>query len=229
MASIAAALPQNRELLHDLLHLLSQPLTTLHCALELSLTENDARRADEVALALEQTDRVIEAISLMREYLEAKEGNFVSAPFPLGLAIENVLEELSVPAEARGVQLFAFGTSKAAVPVHGKWLQRALFYLLDLLLESASPGEAVTVMMEDCDSQSILSGQCLPSPLSADNPSLRAARTDRDASTLRQAKIEIARCVLGSSGAALHLYGRSTPAFTIRLPRPGCTVNEIPA
>ena len=59
MASIAAA--QNQAVLQDLLHVLSQPLTTLHCALEHSLAADAAAQTDVVALALEQTDRVIEA------------------------------------------------------------------------------------------------------------------------------------------------------------------------
>jgi hypothetical protein len=229
MGSISPTLPQNQELLHDLLHLLSQPLTTLHCALELSLTEDDQRRADEVALALEQTDRVIQAVSLMREYLDAEEGSFVAAPFPLGLAIENVLEQLSLPAEARGVQLFALGTSMGAMPVKGAWLQRALFYLMGQLLENAPAGAAVAVMLEDHDSQSIISGHCLPDASLPDDPPARPSPMTRDADTLRQVKIGIARCVVESSGASLEVYGNGAPGFTIRLPGLRSSLNEIPA
>ena len=78
MASTAAA--QNQGMLQDLLHVLSQPLTTLHCALEHSLGADDPAQGD-VALALEQTDRVIDAVRLMREYLEAEEGRFLAEPF----------------------------------------------------------------------------------------------------------------------------------------------------
>src|SRR5271169_4068875 len=117
MASNASTLPQNHGVLQDLLHVLSQPLTTLHCALEQSLAADDPGHSEEVALALEQTERVIEAVRLMREYLEAEEGCFVAEPFPLGLAIENALEQFSVLAEARSVSLFAFGASSVAITV----------------------------------------------------------------------------------------------------------------
>jgi signal transduction histidine kinase len=147
MASTAAA--QNQGVLQDLLHVLSQPLTTLYCALEHSLEADNAAQTDDVALALEQTDRVIEAVRLMREYLEAEEGCFLAEPFPLGLAIENVLEELSVLAEARGLLLFASGTSRAAIPVRNAWVQRALLYLFVLLLESGPSGRAIVVLLED--------------------------------------------------------------------------------
>ena len=46
MESIAA---HNQGVLQDLLHVLSQPLTTLHCALEHSLEADVAAQMDDVA------------------------------------------------------------------------------------------------------------------------------------------------------------------------------------
>ena len=160
MASTAAA--QNNGVLQDLLHVLSQPLTTLHCALEHSLEADAAAQMDDVALALEQTDRIIEGVRLMREYLEAEEGCFLAEPFSLGLAIENVLEKLSALAEARGLLLFALGTSRAAIPVKGAWVQRALLYLFVLLLENEPSERAIVVLLEDDATESVISANSLP-------------------------------------------------------------------
>ena len=232
MASIATALPQNQELLQELLHLLSQPLTTLHCALEHSLTsdlnKDEAERSEEVALALRQTDRVIEAVRLMREYLQAEEGRFLAVPFPLGLATENVLEQLSVLAEARGLRLFACGTSTAAVPVRGAWLQRALLYLVGLVIESQPAGRAITVVLEDGAWQSLISGHCLPTNSSSDRPPDLPPECAPDVNTLRQVKVEIARCVLEAAGASLEFYFDGHPGFMIRLPRFSSHLAEIP-
>jgi hypothetical protein len=233
MATIAAALPQNQGLLQDLLHLVSQPLTTLHCTLEHSLTldlnEDAGERSEEVALALRQTDRVIEAVRLMREYFQAKEGRFLAEPFPLGLAIENVLEQVSVLAEARGLRLFACGTSAAAIPVSAVWLQRALSYLVGLLLEDAPAGWAITVVLEDSASESLISGHTLPPNSSSDRPPALLSKCPPDVNTLRQVKVEIARCVLEASGASLEFYSGGNPGFMIRLPRSTSHLAEIPA
>jgi hypothetical protein len=228
MASNATPLPQNQGLMHDLLHLLSQPLTTVHCALELSLTEDEAQRGEEVAVALEQTDRVIEAVRLMREYLESEEGRFVGEPYPLGLAIENALEQSSVLAEARGLGLFACGASTAAIPVLSIWLQRALFYLIELVIESELPGRMVAVTLEDGGSQSFISGHGLPTRRLLDDVS-KPLKFTREADTLRRVKLEIARHVLQSSGATLEFYSGSKPGFIVRLPRFRSHSSERPA
>lgn len=64
----------DREVLGRLLHSVSQPLTALHCLLETSAVKKRRRSqtADEIRIALEQTDRVIEIVRLMREYLDSE-------------------------------------------------------------------------------------------------------------------------------------------------------------
>ncbi|MGB9071319.1 MAG: hypothetical protein WCC22_01515 [Terriglobales bacterium] len=66
--------PQSRlqDVLGELLHSLSQPLTSLHCALELSIDPVAEQQRKAVSAALEQVDRAIHVVELMRECLEAK-------------------------------------------------------------------------------------------------------------------------------------------------------------
>ena len=227
MASNAATPPQNQGVLQDLLHVLSQPLTTLHCALEHSLDADQTVQTDDLALALQQTERVIEAVRLMREYLEAEERSFLAEPFPLGLAIENVLEQLSVLAEARGISLFACGASRAAIPVKDAWVQRALLYLLVLLLESEPASQAIVVVLEDGSTQSVISGHSLPAQACSDfaQPSVPLSNA------LQQVKIAIAQRVLASSGASVELYSDGKPGFVIRIPQrqTGSRISQLTA
>jgi hypothetical protein len=58
--------------LGELLHSLSQPLTSLHCALELSIDPVAEQQREAVSAALEQVDRAIRVVELMRQYLEAE-------------------------------------------------------------------------------------------------------------------------------------------------------------
>jgi hypothetical protein len=74
MNAIPAPMPESRlqAVLGELLHSLSQPLTTLHCSLELSIDPVAEQQQKAVAAALEQLDRAIRVVELMRECLEAE-------------------------------------------------------------------------------------------------------------------------------------------------------------
>ena len=65
-------LPPGQEVLGELLHSISQPLTTLRCSLELSIDEIAQPQQKSVCVALQQTEKVIAMIQLMREYLDAE-------------------------------------------------------------------------------------------------------------------------------------------------------------
>jgi hypothetical protein len=68
-ASTSAGQPDT---LGELVHSLSQPLTTLRCALELSIGQSSEQQEEAVAAALEQTDRLMRAGRLMQKYLESE-------------------------------------------------------------------------------------------------------------------------------------------------------------
>ncbi|MFZ0478401.1 MAG: hypothetical protein WAL71_04575 [Terriglobales bacterium] len=215
MAAAAPDLSRNRDVLRDLLHSVSQPITTLHCALERSLELDEPSHLDDMCLALEQTDRVIETVRLMREYVEAEQDSCSKELAPISTAIEKVLQQLSVLAEARGVRLLACGASKALVPVAETWLERALSYLVGTLIESAQSGATITVLLEDGPLQSVLSGHSIAghSPLDV------APQPIPVSNSLRQARVAIARRALESSGASVESYSDEKPGFVIRLPR----------
>jgi len=80
-----APAPESRlqDVLGELLHSLSQPLTTLHCALELSIDPVAEQQQKAVYAALEQVDRAIHVVELMRECLE---GEPVTPAPPSGIA-----------------------------------------------------------------------------------------------------------------------------------------------
>jgi signal transduction histidine kinase len=65
-------LPRGPDVLGELLHSLSQPLTSLRCSLELSIEEVAEQQQESVSVALQQTEKVIGMIQLMREYLDAE-------------------------------------------------------------------------------------------------------------------------------------------------------------
>ena len=209
--------------LRDLLHFVSQPLTTLHCALENSVARDEVESSDDILLALEQTERVIEAVRLMRDYVEAEQVGSAAAPVALTSAIDSVLEQLAVLAEARGVRLFACGVSQTTILACDALLQRALLYLVGALIECGPAGRAITVLIEDGASQCVISGHSFAATSSLDCPSQCAP----DSIVLRQAKIAIAQRAFESSGASVEFYSGDKPGFTIQIPR--SAVNKLSA
>src|SRR6266550_5126735 len=91
---------QDQAVLSELLHSLTQPLTSLRCSLELSVEEVAGQQHDAVSSALEQTDRAIGVVRLMQEYLET-ESVAASPQVPLGPVLRTVVDQLSPRASER--------------------------------------------------------------------------------------------------------------------------------
>ena len=128
---------QNQEVLGELLHSLSQLLTSLRCSLELSIDEVAEQQQATVSVALQQTEKVIGMIQLMREYLDAEQPGSEAHPVALTPAVRAVVEELSSIAALVGIKLILAGTCTASVPVPEPRLRLALQYLLSTLIEAA--------------------------------------------------------------------------------------------
>jgi hypothetical protein len=222
MASAPGCCSASGDVLRSLLHLVSQPLTALHCALESSLEQDGKSQSDEIFVALEETDRVMEAMRLMREYLDADQHPSCAVNVSIDSTIKDVLEQLSEFADARGVKLFVFGSSGARILLRDVWLQRTLVYLVGALIETAPAGKAITILLEDCESHSIVCAYRLPVYAAEPGPSLPP-----DPNVLLQAKIAIAQRALESSGASVQLDWGDKAGFTIRIDRQ--TANQLSA
>jgi len=205
------------DVLGDLLHSLSQPLTGLRCALELSLDlspeEAAEHQQESVAVALTQTEKVIGMVQLMREYLDAEqpsEGAFSSA---LQSVLRNVIEELSWIAAVRDVQLRLMGSCTATVPLPEARLRQALQYLITDLIEAQPLGGSVILKLTDSPTGT---------SLCANGESISPA-TSAPTSTLQRVKLAIATRVLESMGASLKFVDNDiAPAgFVLHIPRRG--------
>lgn len=215
----------NPDLLGHLLHALCQPLTTLRCALELSLDDFNDRQCEAVIVALEQTDRAIETVELMRECLELEHGSSPVGSVGLMPAVNAVLEQLAQVAEAHRIPLAVSGTSAAVLMANEYWLQRALRYLIGSLIETQAPGNAITVLVEDRASHALLSAHSLGRrQFTGDH-----AESGRAASHLRQARLAIAQRVLESAGASLDLCNGERSGFAVRVPRAKPLVHKMSA
>lgn len=213
------------DVLGNLLHALCQPLTTLRCSLELSLDQFTQAQSEPVSAALEQADRAIETVRLIREYLELQRGMKPVGSVALAPAVHAVLAQLAVVAEAHRVPLFALGESSATLTVNEFWLQRAFRYLVGPLIEIQAPGSAIAVLLEDHGFGSVVSVHRLSFPQFAG----QGNNNSRVAGRLLQAQIGIAQRVFESAGASLEVYTGERPGFSIRFPRPKPLTHKMSA
>jgi hypothetical protein len=220
-------LPPSPGVLGELLHSLSQPLTSLRCSLELSLDlplslplklsleEVAEQQPESVAAALQQTEKVIGMIQLMREYLDAEQPGPEACSVALAPVLRSVLEELSSIAAVRGIQLRLVGTCMATLPVPEPRLRLTLQYLIATMMEAQPWGGKVTLLLGEDPAGAVLrveGERRFHDPVRA---------TSASAATLRRVRLAIAMRVLETAGASLEFGdGDGGPTgFALRIPR----------
>jgi hypothetical protein len=226
-------LPRGPDVLGELLHSLSQPLTSLRCSLELSIEEVAEHQQESVSVALQQTEKVIGMIQLMREYLDADQLGPGDCPVALAPAMRSVIEEMSTIAAVRGVRLCLVGTCTAKVTVPELRLRLALQYLITAMIEAQAAGGRVMLLLGEGPAGAVLRAEGASgfrtmsfheAERSATSPPIArdaASETSTAVSTLRRVRLAIAGRVLETAGASLVFAdGDVGPTgFVLRIPR----------
>ena len=212
-------LPRDKELLGDLLHSLSQPLTSLRCSLELSIDEVTEQQQQMVSAALQQTETVIGMIQLMREYLDAEQsaGQHAVALMPV---LRSMAEDLSSIAALRNIRLRVVGTCAVRMRVAEPRLRLALQYLILAMIERQPAGSEITLLVAEGPAGAVLRAQSerrFVGP--GKTPDNRQSKRDSVGATMRRVRLAIAGRVLETAGAALALDD-GAPGFVLRIPRP---------
>lgn len=213
-------LPGRPDVLQELLHSLSQPLTSLRCSLELELEldhsfdENAEKQRKSVAAALQQTENVIGMVRLMREYLEAGRPDHDRRGAPLATATRSIVEELSSIALVRDIRLRLIGTCCATVAVPISRLRLALQYLVASMIESQTSGGRLLLLLGEGPAGAVLRAECENVPALPASVSL---------STLRRVRLAIASRVFEAAGASLVVSSGSNgetglAGFVLRVP-----------
>jgi len=218
-------LPRDHQLLGDLLHSLSQPLTSLRCSLELSIDGVTDQHQKTVSAALQQAETVIGMIGLLREYLDADQ-NTGDHPVPLMPVLKSMAEDLSSIASLRNIRLRVLGACALKVPVAEPRLRMALQYLILALIDRQPAGSEITLFLAEGPAGAVLRAQgerrfagpetARPEIAPPGNPQ---SKHDSVAATMRRVRLAIAHRVLETAGAALALDD-GTPGFVLRIPHP---------
>jgi len=129
---------EQRSLVSEVLHKLSQPLTALQCSLELSLVRDqtcEEFRAS-VEAALQNAGRLRQNLLLLRELSDAEDPGDISAPVALQPLLLGLREDFLPVCESAGGR-FDLHCPPLQVRGNAARLARAFFYLLEYLLRSS--------------------------------------------------------------------------------------------
>ncbi len=144
-----------RELLSQVFHLISQPMTALQCSLEFALNakEDPEQRQTWVECALESSERLRSRLSLAREMAEADDASAAVQSVDLQSLLQEALEQLQPLLETAGV-MPQVSCERIEVAGERGRLLRAFLYILQSLSAADSgpapvPGaKAVSVRRE---------------------------------------------------------------------------------
>jgi signal transduction histidine kinase len=225
MSTYSASMLRDQHLLGDLLHSLSQPLTSLRCSLELSIDEVAEQQHQTVSAALQQTETVIGMIQLMRDYLDADQCARTE-PIALMPPLRSLVESLSSVAALRDVRLRVIGDCSVRMRVAESRLRLALQYLILAMIDRQPAGSEITLLLVEGHAGTVLrtwGERTLVDPESKRfrrTPDNREWKRDSMRTTMRRAQLAIATRVLESAGAQL-AFDDGTPGFVLRIPQVG--------
>jgi signal transduction histidine kinase len=195
-----------RQLVSDLFHQLSQPLTTLCCSLELALLQppGPEQYREIVTHALVQAEKASSLATAIRELFDASRPGENGEVLDLRRAVEEAVTDLLPVAEAAGVQICHAPGPACPVWFDQLRLRQGLFQLIGFVIGSGGPGGAVGIELKSRGAKAILSltvsGACDHSEASADNSDLQL---------LQSLGLEIARAIFEAQGESFHAERRA--------------------
>ena len=206
-----------QDVLGELVHSLSQPLTSLRCSLELSIDQFAQSERESVCAALEQTERLIHVVRLMQEYLETEKTKPASQAVQLTPVLEDVLSQFSEIAEVKQVRLRLVGGRQGQIPVTQHRLRMALQYLIGVVLDDMHPKSDLVLWLEGTVSHFVLLAHAIEDPRGGF--AVVPPKRDPISDAMRKVRLAIAARVLESGGGEVELGTVEVPGFTIRMPR----------
>ncbi len=194
----AAALTESQQLVSDLFHQLSQPLTTLCCALELALLQTPTREqySEIVSQALGQAEKASALATAIRELFDAGQPGGRGDLLELRQAVEEVIADLMPVAESAGVQVCFVPGSACTVWFDASRLRQGLFHLIGFAIDSGGSGEAITIELAEQAAEAMLA-------LTISDPGVRdGLPAGSDLELWRRLGLGIARAIFEAPGGS---------------------------
>lgn len=151
MGNPAAAEGEPGQLVFDLFHQLSQPLTTLCCSLELALLQTPTleQYGEIVSRALAQAEKVSWLATAVRELFDAGQAGEGGEVLELRWAVEDAVADLLPVAESAGVQVCYSRQSPCPLWFNAQRLRQGLLHLLGFGVAAGGPGAVMKIELEE--------------------------------------------------------------------------------
>lgn len=145
-----------QQLMSDLFHDLSQPLSTLTCLLEVNLLLSRSLKQlrHDLKVALQQAHTIVHLFRGLRELWEAGEAQQDQQVFSLAGCLREVAADLLPVAEPAKAKLFLASSSDCLVNIQAGRLRQALSHVLEVALGSAAAGSKVEITASE-DNQAV--------------------------------------------------------------------------
>jgi signal transduction histidine kinase len=168
----------SRRLTADLFHQLSQPLTTLCCALELAVLQSPTTQeyGHIVTQALQQAEKASALATAIRELLDASHAGEDAGVLDLQQAVGEAAGDLLPVAEMSGITLDCVSGSVCPVWFDAKRLRQGLFHLLTALIGAGERGSVLKIELEASRPLARLGLMISGVGASSDRPERRADR-----------------------------------------------------
>jgi C4-dicarboxylate-specific signal transduction histidine kinase len=187
---------ESRQLVSDLFHQLSQPLTTLCCSLELALlqTPTAEQYGEIVSHALAQAEQVSSLATAIRELFDAGQASEGGEVLELRRAIEDAIGDLLPVAESAEVQVFYVPGPACPVWFHAPRLRQGLFHLIGFAIGSRGPGAALKTELAERGAEAVLT-------LTVSGHGPVSANSDQE--LLRRLGLGIVRAIFEAAGGSV--------------------------
>jgi signal transduction histidine kinase len=142
-----------QQLMSDLFHDLSQPLSTLTCLLEVNLllSRPAKRLRHDLKIALKQLHSIVRIVRDLRELADAGNVQQDQQLLPLAGCVRDVVADLLPVAESAKVKLSFISGSDCLVNFQASRLRQGVFHLLEFTLSSAATGTEITITASEDD------------------------------------------------------------------------------
>src|SRR5882672_12811843 len=131
---------EGQQLVSELFHALSQPITALRCSLELALYAQSSPSKENLQMALAHAEKIAQLASGIRELVQADDPGDERVELLLKDCLRGAVLDMVPVAEAAQVKIEMCGNMTGKVIAEPRRLHQALFYLLEFALSSAASG-----------------------------------------------------------------------------------------
>jgi hypothetical protein len=207
---------EERQLFSDAFHALNQPLTALHCALEVTLarhaTVDECRQT--MANALLQVEHITVLVRAIGELVQAADAG-VARTLSLDAFVRDAVAEWLPLAQAASIGLLLQVDASCVVSFDPRRLAKAWFHAMDFLIYRSAPGSVVRIGITCCAGEAIIAATLDRGKMAT---AVEPVEEDKDP-VLRQLGLGIARRIFEAAGGTLRVvFGPARLSLLVQLP-----------